>query len=198
MKVVVLFERSGVVRRAFQNLGHEAWSIDLADSDDRSPYHIKSDVRPLRGLIAKTADLIIAHPPCTAMAVSGNRYYAGSPERQAAADLIEWVWDLPVDWMAIENPVGQINRYLPHMPRPQYIQPWQFGHPESKKTGLWLRGLPELVPTNVLEAPERGYWDNQTPSGQNKLGPSADRAVIRSRTYEGIAAAMAEQWGGQA
>lgn len=193
MKVVVLFECSGVVRRAFASRGHEAWSVDIQDAEDRSPYHIKADVRSLEPLL-RDADLIIAHPPCTHIAVSGNRYYAGTQARQEAADLIDWVWNLPVERLAIENPVGQINKYLPHFPRPQYIQPWQFGHPESKKTGLWKRGLPDLVPTDVLPLPSCGYWDNQTPSGQNKLGPSPDRATLRSRTYEGIAEAIAEQW----
>lgn len=94
--------------------------------------------------------------------------------------------------VCIENPVGVVSTM--YRPPTQYIQPWQFGHPESKKTGLWLEGLPPLKPTNILSLPECGYWDNQTLSGQNKLGPSADRAMLRGLTYQGIAEAMAAQW----
>lgn len=193
MRVAVLFERSGVVRSAFASRGHTVVSCDLRPAQDNGPgAHIVDDVTRR---IWYGYDLIIAHPPCTAIAVSGNRYYAGTQARQQAIDLIEWVWNLPSERLAIENPVGQINTYLPDLPRPQYIQPWQFGHPESKKTGLWKRNLPDLKPTHVLDKPASGYWNNQTPSGQNRLGPSPDRADRRSRTYEGIAQAMAEQWG---
>jgi site-specific DNA-cytosine methylase len=190
MKVAILFEYSGVVRDAFLRHGHDAVSCDLLPTEYPGP-HIRGDAtkRAWEGY-----DLIIAHPPCTHIAVSGNRHYANTPERQAAADLIDWVWNLSCDRLCIENPVGQINKYLPHLPRPQYIQPHWFGHPESKKTGLWKRNLPDLVPTNILPTPQSGYWANQTPSGQNKLGPSPDRAKIRSRTYEGIAEAIASQW----
>lgn len=98
-----------------------------------------------------------------------------------------------IEKIALENPIGCISSRI--RKPDQIIQPWQFGHPESKSTCLWLKNLPKLVPTNVLEKPAKGVWDNQTPSGQNKLGPSADRWAERSRTYAGIAAAMAEQWG---
>ena len=191
MKVAVLFERSGVIRDAFLGEGHEAVSCDLEPTESPGP-HIQGDVlkQDWSGY-----ELIIAHPPCTALAVSGNRHYAETITRAVAARLVQIIWQLPVDKLAIENPVGVINRYLPEMPKPYYIQPWQFGHPESKKTGLWTRGLPRLEPTNVLEKPAKGYWENQTPSGQNKLGPSDNRSAIRARTYEGIAKAMAHQWG---
>lgn len=193
MRVAVLFERSGVVRSAFASRGHTVVSCDLRPAQDNGPgAHIVDDVTRR---IWYGYDLIIAHPPCTAIEVSGNRYYAGTQARQQAIDLIKWVWNLPSERLVIENPVGQINTYLPDLPRPQYIQPWQFGHPESKKTGLWKRNLPDLKPTHVLDKPASGYWNNQTPSGQNRLGPSPDRADRRSRTYEGIAQAMAEQWG---
>ena len=190
MKVAVLFERSGVIRDAFLEKGHEAISCDLEPTESLGP-HIQGDVleQDWSGY-----DLVIAHPPCTALAVSGNRHYAKTITRVRAARLVQIIWHLPIDKLAIENPVGVINRYLPEMPKPYYIQPWQFGHPESKKTGLWTRGLPRLEPTNVLEKPAKGYWNNQTPSGQNKLGPSANRSAIRARTYEGIAKAMAQQW----
>ena len=190
MRVAVLFEKSGIVRDAYLALGHDAISCDFLPTERPGP-HIEGDVLSFDW---SSYDLVIAHPPCTAIAVSGNRYYANTPERQLAADLIDRVWSIPVARLCIENPVGQINRYLPHFPRPQYIQPWQFGHPESKKTGLWKRNLPHLLPTDILPLPSCGYWNNQTPTGQNKLGPSPDRASIRSRTYPGIATAMATQW----
>ena len=191
MKVAVLFERSGVVRDAFIAEGHDAVSCDLEPSDREGP-HIQGDVfaQGWHGY-----DLIIAHPPCTALAVSGNRHYANTHERFMAALDVKRIWELPVARMAIENPVGVINRMISSMPKPYYIQPWQFGHPESKKTGLWTRGLPKLEPTHILELPECGYWQNQTPSGQNKLGPSPERSAKRARTYEGVAKAMAYQWG---
>lgn len=192
MKVAVLFERSGIVRDAFALLGHTAISCDIAPGNITGlGAHIQGDVFDYDWT---SYDLIIAHPPCTAIAVSGNRHYAGTEARYEAARLIGRVWGIPVKYMAIENPVGQINKYLSHMPKPQYIQPYQFGHPESKKTGLWKRNLPDLVPTNTLPLPSCGHWDNQTPSGQNKLSPSPDRSDIRSRTYRGIAEAMAKQW----
>lgn len=131
-------------------------------------------------------DLVIAHPPCTALCVSGNRWYAGTDARRDAAEFIWRIWSLPVGRLAIENPVGVINTLLPEMPRPQYVQPWMFGHGETKKTGLWTRGLPELVPTDIVEGREGRIW---------KLPPSPDRWKIRSTTYPGIADAMADQWG---
>ena len=136
---------------------------------------------------------ICAHPPCTALCVSGNRWYAGSALREEALEFFRVFIDAPCAKICVENPVGVVSSRI--RPPTQYVQPWQFGHRESKATGLWLRGLPKLVPTKIMEVPECGYWDNQTPSGQNKLGPSKDRWKIRSRTYEGIAEAMAEQWG---
>ena len=155
---------------------------------------LKGDCWPI---IAQGWDLIIMHPPCTALAVSGNAHYGtGKPKNHLRAEAIEWTLSLYdhakqyAPRVAFENPVG----VLPVKPT-QYVQPYQFGHPESKKTGLWLHNLPPLTDTNTLPKPERGYWDNQTPSGQNKLAPSADRWKIRSTTYQGIADAMAEQWG---
>tara|TARA_R110002050_G_scaffold45344_15_gene107550 strand:+ start:1126 stop:1560 length:435 start_codon:yes stop_codon:yes gene_type:complete len=136
------------------------------------------------------------HPPCTALAVSGNAWYgSGMPKHDQRLEAIQWtvdLWNLATSVCAkvcMENPVG----VLPIKPA-QYVQPWMFGHAESKKTGLWLHGLPELKSTQLLDKPACGYWDNQTPSGQNKLGPSLDRAKIRSTTYQGIASAMAQQW----
>ena len=194
MKVLIACEYSGVVREAFRKRGHDAWSCDLLPADDGSQYHFEGDCWPI---IAQGWDLIIMHPPCTALAVSGNAHYGtGKPKNHMRAEAIEWTLSLYdhakqyAPRVAFENPVG----VLPVKPT-QYVQPYQFGHPESKKTGLWLHNLPPLTDTNTLPKPERGYWDNQTPSGQNKLAPSADRWKIRSTTYQGIADAMAEQWG---
>ena len=194
MKVLIACEYSGAVREAFRKRGHDAWSCDLLPADDGSQYHFKGDCWPI---IAQGWDLIIMHPPCTALAVSGNAHYGtGKPKNHMRAEAIEWTLSLYdhakqyAPRVAFENPVG----VLPVKPT-QYVQPYQFGHPESKKTGLWLHNLPPLTDTNTLPKPERGYWDNQTPSGQNKLAPSADRWKIRSTTYQGIADAMAEQWG---
>ena len=194
MKVLIACEYSGVVREAFRKRGHDAWSCDLLPADDGSQYHFEGDCWPI---IAQGWDLIIMHPPCTALAVSGNAHYGtGKPKNHLRAEAIEWTLSLYdhakqyAPRVAFENPVG----VLPVKPT-QYVQPYQFGHPESKKTGLWLHNLPPLTDTNTLPKPERGYWDNQTPSGQNKLAPSADRWKIRSTTYQGIADAMAEQWG---
>jgi len=192
MNVLVLFEQSGIVRDAFIRRGHYAISCDLAPCKNGGP-HIQGDVFG-HAWEWDFYDLVIAHPPCTHMAVSGNRYWANTPERQQAADLIWYLWNIPVNRLCIENPVGQINSYLPEMPKPQYIQPWQFGHDASKKTGLWKRNLPDLWPTKLIL---RERYANQTPSGQNKLGPSPERSLLRALTYQGIADAMADQWGGQ-
>jgi len=183
IKVAVLFEASGVVRDAFHRNGQVAVSCDLNPSESNLAPHLQGDVFEFSW---SWADLIIAHPPCTYLAVSGNRYYAGTEKRQQAADLIWRLWNLYPDTpMVIENPVGQLNTYYPQMPRPQYIQPWQFGHGETKKTGLWKRGVPDLVPTNIVKGREQKVW---------KMGPSPTRAFDRARTYPGIANAMAEQW----
>jgi hypothetical protein len=198
MNVAILFENSGTIRSRFAAAGHFAVSYDLLPTETPcgpGERHVEGDIFAIEPEHFAQYDLIIAHPTCTYLAVSGNAHHAGTERRAQAARDVAWVWDLPVEKLAIENPVGQINRYNPHMPKPFYVQPFEFGHPESKKTGWWTRGLPRLKPTNVLDKPECGYWDNQTPSGQNKLGPSADRWKIRSKTYEGIADAIVDQWG---
>lgn len=187
MKVLVACEFSGVVREAFRKRGHEAYSNDLLPADDRSPYHIQGDCR--EAIASERWDLIIMHPPCTALAVSGNRWYGlGMPKHQERQEAIRWTVSLfetakdYADKVAMENPVG----VLPMKPT-QYIQPWQFGHGETKKTGLWLHNLPPLKPTNIVEGREQRIW---------KLPPSADRWKIRSTTYQGIADAFAAQWSG--
>jgi len=192
MRVLVACEYSGKVREAFRALGHDAWSCDLLPSDNLTDYHYTGDCWPV---IAEGWDLIIMHPPCTALAVSGNRWYgSGMPKHQDRLDSIEWTLALyehakkHAPRVAFENPVG----VLPIKPT-QYIQPYQFGHPESKKTGLWLHNLPPLVPTNDVEHVWRTLPKKEA-QRIHMLPPSADRWKIRSETYTGIAEAMASQW----
>jgi hypothetical protein len=188
MRVLVACEFTGTVRRAFRELGHEAWSCDLLPAEDGGP-HIQGDVRQVLG---DGWDLMIAHPPCTHLAVSGARHFHRKQVEQAEAlEFVRTLMDAPIPRIALENPVSVISSRI--RKPDQIIQPYQFGHPESKKTCLWLKGLNPLQPTAVMQM--RGRWENQTPSGQNKLGPSPDRWKIRSKTYPGIAHAMATQWG---
>lgn len=196
MKILVAFERSGMVTGELRARGHEAYSCDLAPCDDPEyPYHLQQDALPL---LKEPWDMIIAFPPCTHLAVSGARHFAAKRadgRQQQGIDLFMACVNANAPAIAIENPVGIMStRYR----KPdQTIQPYEYGHPESKRTCLWLTGLPLLEPTNILPKPVAGYWQNQTPSGQNKLGPSPTRADTRSRTYFGIAQAMAQQWAGE-
>lgn len=192
MKVLIACEFSGIVRDAFIREGYEAVSCDLLDTERPGP-HIRDNVLDhLDGW-----DMMIAHPPCTYLSVSGLHWNKRVPGRAAKTDdalcFVRALMAAPVKNICIENPVSCISSRI--RKPDQIIQPWQFGHPESKTTCLWLKGLPKLIPTNVLPRPESGRWANQTPSGQNKLGPSPTRAMDRSRTYSGIAQAMADQWG---
>ena len=186
MKILVGCERSGIVRDAFKALGHYAWSCDLEPTDTEGN-HYRCDVFDAINDSMMDWDLIILHPPCTHLAVSGNRWYAGSEERFTA---IEWTVDLfnaacaVSDRVALENPVGALSTAW--RKPDQYIQPWEYGHGETKKTGLWLHNLPKLTPTDIVDGRENRIW---------KMPPSADRGRIRSETYVGIANAMAEQWG---
>lgn len=191
MKILVACESSGVVRNAFRDCGHDAWSCDLLPADDGSEYHYQADAFEV---INNDWDMMIAHPPCTHLAASGARWFKDKREEQKKSlEFVRALLDAPIKMIALENPVGIISSRI--RKPDQIIQPWMFGHPEAKKTCLWLKGLPLLEPTNILPLPEKGYWNNQTPSGQNKLGPSPDRWKIRSKTYQGIADAMANQWG---
>jgi len=190
MKVLVACEYSGTVRDAFIEHGHDAISCDLLPTDRPGP-HYQGDVRDI---LENGFDLMIAHPPCTHLAVSGARWFKDKQKEQGEAlDFVRLLLNAPIERIALENPISIISSRIckPN----QIVQPWQFGHPESKATCLWLKNLPNLVPTNILQKPVNGRWDNQTPSGQNKLGPSEDRWKIRSATYQGIANAMAMQWG---
>jgi len=137
---------------------------------------------------------MIAHPPCTHLAVSGARWFKDKVKEQAESlEFVRRLMDAPINRIAIENPISIISSRI-RKPE-QIIQPWMFGHPEAKATCLWLKGLPTLIATDVLTKPECGYWSNQTPSGQNKLSPGPIRWKERSKTYQGIAIAMANQWG---
>lgn len=199
MKVLVGCEFSGRVRDAFVARGHDAWSCDIIDSETSGP-HITGDVRAVLG---EDWDLAIFHPPCTYLSVSGihhnNRIPGRAKKTEEALDLVRVLLAAPIKRIALENPVGVITRNIRKWD--QKIQPWQFGHPESKLTCLWLKNLPPLVPTNILEptafqANGSPRWENQTISGQNKLSPGPKRAALRAVTYQGIADAMADQWGG--
>lgn len=191
MKVLVACEFSGVVREAFTFHGHEAWSCDLLPTEIPGN-HYQGDVL---SILNEGWDLMIAHPPCTHLAVSGARYFAQKRQQQAEAlDFVRALLNAPIHLIALENPISVISSQI--RKPDQIIQPWMFGHPESKSTCLWLKNLPHLRPTKILTRPPSGRWANQTPSGQNRLAPSPTRALERSRTYSGIAWAMAQQWGG--
>lgn len=181
MKVAILCEFSGTVRDAFIKAGHDAVSCDLLPSDKPGP-HFTGDCRDHDW---SGYDLIIAHPPCTHLAASGARWWKDKQKEQLEAlEFVRWIMGLPCDRICIENPVGKISKAI--RPPEQYIQPWQFGHGETKKTGLWLKGLPKLEPTNIVD----GRADRV-----HRLPPSKDRWKLRSLTYPGIANAMADQWG---
>jgi hypothetical protein len=166
-------------------LGHDAWSCDLLEAEDGDAHHLQGDV--LGKLGNGGWDLLIAHPPCTHLAVSGARWFAAKPREQAKAILfVEQLWRAPVAHIAIENPIGVLPRRSTLGKATQIIQPWQFGHGETKATCLWLKGLPPLVATDIVEG--RHGRVHREP-------PSPDRWKNRSRTLPGIAAAMAAQWG---
>jgi hypothetical protein len=175
-------------------MGHDAWSCDLLDTEIPGN-HIVGDVIPL---LDQGWDLMVAHPPCTYLAVSGMHWTSrGLRDPQLTEDALEFVQTLmgaPIPRIAIENPVSIISSRI--RKPDQIIQPWWFGHDASKKTCLWLKNLPLLTPTDRLPGDDKTRRGNQTPSGQNKLGPSPDRWKHRSRTFPGVAAAMATQWGG--
>lgn len=218
MKILVACESSGTVRDAFNRLGHIATSCDLLETETPGD-HYTGDVRDI---INNGWDMIIAHPPCTYLNVAaawafndpdfekfpGVGYHqkvkpgtlTGQARRKAQEDALEFVrlfMNADCPRVAIENPVGAISSKIKKAD--QYIQPYQFGDDASKKTGLWLKGLPKLIPTKsipprIINGKPR--WSNQTDSGQNNLSPGIDRWKERSKTYQGIADAMASQWGG--
>ena len=200
MRVLVGCETSGVVRRAFAARDHDVWSCDLLPAEDGSNRHIVGDVRDL---LNDGWDLLaVMHPPCTRLCNSGVRWLSVPPpgktadqmqaELQEGAALFSACWNAPIERIAVENPV--MHRHakaliVGYQPPAQSVQPWQFGHGETKRTCFWLKGLPPLVPTNIVQGREARV---------HRMPPSADRWKERSRFYPGIAAAMADQWGAHA
>ena len=183
MRVLVACEYSGTVRDAFAARGHDAWSCDLLPTE-RLGNHIHGDV--LQHL-HRNWDLMIAHPPCTHLAVSGARWFKDKQIEQAEAlDFVHRLMDAPIPRIALENPISIISSRI--RKPDQIIQPWQFGHGETKATCLWLKNLPKLTPTNIVEGREARI---------HKMPPGPDRWKERSKSFEGIAQAMAEQWGGR-
>ena len=184
MRVLVACEESQAVCKAFRELGHEAYSCDIQECSGGHPeWHIQGDVLPL---LKEKWDLIIAHPPCTDLAVSGARWFKQKREngrQQRSIDFFVEFAKCDCERVAIENPIC-IMSSIWRKPD-QIIQPWQFGHGETKATCLWLKGLPLLKPTNIVEGREQKVW---------RMPPSKDRAKLRSRTFPGIAKAMASQW----
>lgn len=196
MRVLVACEFSGVVRDAFLARGHDAMSCDLLPTESPGP-HYQGDIFDV---IDDNWDLMIAHPPCTYLCSSGlhwNTRVAGRKEKtEGALEFVRMLLNADIPRICLENPIGRINTAI--RKPDQYIQPYEYGHDASKRTGLWLKGLPLLTPTSYIEpriVNGNPRWGNQTDSGQNRLGPSEDRWKLRSATYEGIAEAMAEQWG---
>jgi len=200
VRVIVLYECSGVVRNAFVRTGHDAWSCDTKPEEQPRPDgwdgHYQGDVwKCLEEFPPETWDLIIAHPPCTYLCNSGIRWLYRGGRKESGKDESRWeamqqardnfrrLLALPVKRLCVENP--RPHRYA-LLPKPtQYIQPWQFGHGETKETGLWLKGIPPLVPTNIVaERKPRVHYES----------PGPERAADRSRTLLGIADAMAQQW----
>lgn len=185
MHILIACEFSGIVRRAFEAQGHDVISADFEPADDNSPYHYQGNCFDL--INDQQFDLMIAHPPCTHLAVSGARYFPqkkADGRQQAALDFVRKLLGSNIPRIALENPVSIISSAI--RKPDQIIQPWQFGHGETKATCLWLKNLPLLTPTNIVEG--RHARVHREP-------PSPDRWKNRSRTYQGIADAMAAQWG---
>jgi site-specific DNA-cytosine methylase len=181
MRVLVACEYSGAVRDAFLARGHDAMSCDLLETERPGP-HYQGDVRDVLG---DGWDLMIAHPPCTHLAVSGARWFKDKQvEQQEALDFVRLLLEAPIPRIALENPISIISSRI--RKPDQIIQPWQFGHGETKATCLWLRNLPKLTPTQIVNGREARV---------HRMAPGPDRWKERSRTYAGIAAAMAAQWG---
>ncbi len=195
MRVLVACEFSGTVRDAFIRAGHEAYSVDLLPSESDFGPHCQDDVlkhlagrqvwRTYGDLVREPWDLMIAHPPCTHLAVSGARWFKDKRKEQAKAlNFVQALMDAPIRRVCIENPVSIISS---NIRKPdQIIQPWQFGHGETKATCLWLKNLPPLIPTRTVEGREARV---------HRMPPGPNRWKERSRTFQGIAEAMAAQWG---
>ena len=203
MKILIACEYSGRVRDAFTAKGHDVTSCDFLPTE-RPGKHYEGNVYDI--LYQDDWEMMIAHPDCTYLCSSGlhwnNKIEGRAEKTEEALEFITDLWTCGIPKICLENPVGCINTRLKFMPRPQYIQPYNFGEDASKKTGLWLKGLRPLKATKQIEGRKvkkngRIYrrWSNQTDSGQSNLGPSKTRGKDRSLTYQGIADAMAKQWG---
>lgn len=181
-KILIACEFSGIVREAFRKLGYDAYSCDLLESEIPSQFHYQCNVLDV---LNKDWDLMIAHPPCTHLAVSGARWFKNKKEEQAQAlEFVKQLLNASIPHIALENPISIISSKI--RKPDQIIQPWQFGHGETKATCLWLKNLPKLTPSNIVEGRENRI---------HKMPPSEDRWRERSRTFQGIANAMAKQWG---
>lgn len=195
MRVLVACEYSGVVRDAFRDLGHDAMSCDILPTERPGPHH-QGDVLELR---SEPFDLVIAHPPCTYLSNSGVRWLSTDPERwelmRDGARFFGTFWYFNTPRLAVENPIQHKHAREIHGrgKATQYVQPWMFGHPEQKATGLWLRGLPKLTPTNDVRE-EMGRLTSAERQRIWSMSPGPDRWKERSKTFQGIASAMAEQW----
>lgn len=186
MKILVACEESQVVTKAFRDKGHEAYSCDIEPTSGGNPeWHLQQDVTDL--LILPNWDMIIAFPPCTDLCNSGARWFLEKQRdgrQRISIEFFRKFTKLSCSRVAIENPIGVMSDY--YRKPDQIIQPWMFGHGETKATCLWLKGLPDLVPTNIVSG-----RDNRI----HRMPPSKNRSKFRSKTYQGIAAAMADQWG---
>lgn len=183
MRVLVACEYSGRVREAFKKMGHDAWSCDLLPTEQEGQHY----QGPVEHILTEKWDLLIAHPPCTDLAVSGARHFAAKRadgRQQRALDFVRLLLNSGIERIALENPISIISSEI--RKPDQIIQPWQFGHGETKATCLWLKNLPKLTPTNIVEG--------RAPV-VHRMPPSPDRWKHRSRTYLGVAEAMAAQWG---
>ena len=193
MKVLVACEFSGVVRRAFRDRGHDAWSCDLLPSEDSSEYHYQGDVF---GIIDRNWDMMIAHPPCTHLCVSGARWFKDKQEEQKEAiNFFLSLAECGISRVCIENPVGIMSSV--YRKPDQIIQPYEFGHVEAKKTCLWLQNLPKLIPTKIVEPEYTTFKSGKrmaTWYSQAASLPKHERMKVRSKTFQGIADAMADQW----
>jgi hypothetical protein len=203
MRILIACEFSGTVREAFRKLGHDAWSCDIIPSDDNSPYHIQGDVLDI---INNGWDMMIAHPPCTRLTVTGNKWYKPEyadrfpnihNERDEAIEFFMKLVNAPIGRICIENPIGIMS--TKYKKPNQIIQPYQFGHEASKATCLWLKGLQKLEHTNIVNKGE--FVEFKSGKRMSKWYcdaakfPSKQREKIRNKTFQGIADAMAEQWG---
>jgi len=185
LSILIGCEFTGTVRDAFRKKGYDAYSCDLIPSEDNSIYHIKDDIKRVATFGKFMWEMLIVFPPCTHLCVSGARWFKNKEKQQTRAlDFIRMLMKLPIKKIAIENPIGIISTKI--RKPDQIIQPWQFGHGETKATCLWLKNLPKLKPTHIVSGREQRIFN---------MPPNKDRGKNRSRTYLGIADAMAEQWG---